>query len=56
MSHDDELDEASRDIEHFLKTSFTLSWCRIDEEDGCSDQLSQSQMHVDDRDEEVMAA
>jgi hypothetical protein len=55
MSRDDELDEASRDIERFLKTSFTRSWCRIDEEDGCRDQLSQSQMHVDDRDE-VMAA
>jgi hypothetical protein len=42
--------------DHFSKTLFTLSRCRIAEYDGSGDMLSRSQMHVDERDELVSAA
>jgi hypothetical protein len=45
----------SRD-DRFPKTLFTLSRCRIAEDDGSRDLLSQSQMHVDERDEVVLVA
>jgi hypothetical protein len=38
------------------KTLFTISWCRIAEDDGSGDLLSRSQMHVDERDEVAMPA
>jgi hypothetical protein len=42
--------------DRFLKTLFTLSRCRIVEDDGSEDLLSRSQMHVDERDEKVLAS
>jgi hypothetical protein len=42
--------------DRFLKTLFTLSRCRIAEDDGSRDLLSRSQMHVDERDEVTSAA
>jgi hypothetical protein len=36
-------------VEWFLKTLFALSRCRIAEDDGFTDMLFRSQMHVDDR-------
>jgi hypothetical protein len=43
--------------DRFPKTLFTLSrWCRIVEDDDFGDLLSQSQMHVDKRDEVASAA
>jgi hypothetical protein len=47
---------ASSHENHFPKTLFTLSRCRITEDDGPEDLLSQSQMHVDERDEVTLAA
>lgn len=47
---------ASSREDRFPKTLFALSRCRIAEDDGSGDLLSRSQMHVDDRDEEVSAA
>jgi hypothetical protein len=35
---------------HFPKTLFTLSRCRITEDDSSRDLLSRSQMHIDERD------
>jgi hypothetical protein len=46
---------ASSHKDHFPNTLFTLSRCRITEDDGSGDLLSQSQMHIDKRDEEVLA-
>jgi hypothetical protein len=37
--------------DRFQKTLFALSRCRIAEDDGSRDLLSQSQMHVDEQDE-----
>jgi hypothetical protein len=48
--------QASSHEDHFLKTLFILSWCRITEYDGSRDLLSQSQMHVDERDEVALVA
>jgi hypothetical protein len=47
---------ASSHEDCFPKTLFTLSQCRIAEDDGSRDQLSQSQMHIDERDEVASAA
>jgi hypothetical protein len=47
---------ASSREDHFSKTLFILSWCRITEDDGSGDLLSRSQMHVDERDEVALAA
>jgi hypothetical protein len=47
---------ASNREDHFSKTLFTLSRCRIAEEDSFRDLLSRSQMHVDERDEVVLPA
>jgi hypothetical protein len=47
---------ASSREDRFPKTLFTLSQCRITEDDGFGDLLSQSQMHVDERDEVASAA
>jgi hypothetical protein len=50
MSHDNEIDEVmSSHVERFPKTLFTLSRCRIAEDDGSRDLLPQSQVHIDDR-------
>jgi hypothetical protein len=46
---------ASSHKDRFPNTLFTLSRCRITEDDGSGDLLSQSQMHIDERDEEVLA-
>jgi hypothetical protein len=46
--------QASED--HFPKTLFALSRCRITEDDGSRDLLSRSQMHVDEWDEVASAA
>jgi hypothetical protein len=37
--------------DHFPKTLFALSWCRIAEDVSSGDLLSRSQMHVDEQDE-----
>jgi hypothetical protein len=42
---------ASSHEDRFPKTLFTLSQCRIAEDDGSKDLLSQLQMHIDERDE-----
>jgi hypothetical protein len=47
---------ASSREDRFPKTLLTLSWCRIAEDDGSRDLLSQSQMHVDKWDEVALAA
>jgi hypothetical protein len=47
--------QASSREDHFPKDLFTISQCRIVEDDGFGDLLSRSQMHVDERDEEVLA-
>jgi hypothetical protein len=47
---------ASSREDRFPKTLFALSRCRIAEDDGSGDLLSRSQMHVDERDEVVLAA
>jgi hypothetical protein len=47
---------ASSREDRFPKTLFALSQCRITEDDGSGDLLSQSQMHVDERDEVASAA
>jgi hypothetical protein len=47
---------ASSREDHLPKTLFTLSRCRITEDDGSRDLLSRSQMHVDKRDEVASAA
>jgi hypothetical protein len=41
--------------DHFSKTLFTLSRCRIIEDDGSRDLLSQSQVHAGDQDEVDLA-
>jgi hypothetical protein len=41
---------------HFSKILFTVSRCRITEDDGSGDLLSRLQMHVDERDEVASAA
>jgi hypothetical protein len=46
---------SSREV-RFSKTLFALSRCRIAEDDGSGDLLSQSQMHIDERDEIALAA
>jgi hypothetical protein len=46
---------SSSHVEHILKALFALSWCRIAEDDSSEDMLSWSPMHVDDRDEVVVA-
>jgi hypothetical protein len=48
--------QVSSHEDHFPKTLFTLSRCRITEDDGSGDLLSQSQMHVDEWDKVVSAA
>jgi hypothetical protein len=47
---------ASSHVERFPKILFALSRCRIAEDDGSRDLLSQSQVHAGDRDEVVLAA
>jgi hypothetical protein len=42
--------------DRFPKTLFTLSRCRIIEDDDSGDLFSRSQMHVDERDEVASAA
>jgi hypothetical protein len=42
--------------DRFPKPLFALSRCRITEDDGFRDLLSRSSMHIDERDEEVLAA
>jgi hypothetical protein len=42
--------------DRFQKTLFALSRCRIAEDDGSRDLLSQSQMHVDEQDEVASTA
>jgi hypothetical protein len=42
--------------DRFPKTLFTLSWCRIVEDNDSGDLLSRSHIHVDDRDEVALAA
>jgi hypothetical protein len=42
--------------DHFPKTLFTLSWCRIAEDDGSGNLLSRLRMHVNERDEVAWAA
>jgi hypothetical protein len=44
---------ASSHDDHFLKILFTLSRCRIAEDNGSGDLLSRSQMHIDERDKVV---
>jgi hypothetical protein len=46
---------SSSHIEHFLKTLFNFAWCKIAKDDGPRDQLSRSNVHVDDRDEVTLA-
>jgi hypothetical protein len=48
--------QASSHKDRFSKTVFILSRCRIAEDDGFRDLLSRSQMHVNERDKEVLAA
>jgi hypothetical protein len=40
----------------FPKTLFTLYWCRIAKDDSFGDLLSQSQMHINERDEDDLVA
>jgi hypothetical protein len=42
--------------DHFPKSLFALSWCRIAEDNGSEDLLSRSQMHIDERDEVALVA
>jgi hypothetical protein len=37
-------------VEHFLKTLFSLSQCRIVEDNGSKDLLSRLWMHIDEHD------
>jgi hypothetical protein len=46
---------SSREV-RFSKTLFALSRYRIVEDNGFRDLLSQSQMHIDERDEVALAA
>jgi hypothetical protein len=48
--------QASSHEDQFLKYLFTLSLCRITEDDGSGGLHSQSQMHVDERNEVALAA
>jgi hypothetical protein len=48
--------QANSREDRFSKTLFALSWCKIAEDDGSGDLLSQSQMHVDECDEVASAA
>jgi hypothetical protein len=50
------MNRASSHEDHFPKTLFTLSRCKIAEDDGFGDLLSRSQMHVDEWDEIASAA
>jgi hypothetical protein len=50
------LKSSKNNVKCFPKTLFTLPQCRIAGNDGSGDMLSQSQMHSDDRDEEVLVA
>jgi hypothetical protein len=57
MSHDEELEEVSEQSRRpLLKFLFTLSRCKIAENDGSGDLLSHSQMHIDEWDEVTLAA
>jgi hypothetical protein len=57
MNRDDELGEAIEQSRRtLLKILFTLSWCRIAEDDGFRDLLSRSYMHVDEQDEITLVA
>jgi hypothetical protein len=47
---------ASSREDHFPKTLFTLSHCRIAEDDGFGVLLSRSRMHIDERDKVSLAA
>jgi hypothetical protein len=47
---------ASSHEDRFPETLFIISYSRIVEDDGFRDLLSRSQMHVDERDEVVLAA
>jgi hypothetical protein len=47
---------ASSHEDRFPKTLFALSRCRITKDDGSGDLLSQSQMHIDERDEVALVA
>jgi hypothetical protein len=47
---------ASSREDRFPKTIFTLSRCRIAEDDGSRNLLSQSRIHIDERDEVALAA
>jgi hypothetical protein len=47
---------ASSHENRFPKTLFTLSWCRIAEDDGSGDMLSRSQMYVDEWDKVASTA
>jgi hypothetical protein len=42
--------------DHFPKTLFARSRCRIAEDDGSGDLLSRSQMHVDEQDKVALVA
>jgi hypothetical protein len=57
MNRDDELGEAIEQSRRtLLKILFTLSRCRIAEDDGFRDLLSRSYMHVDKQDEITLVA
>jgi hypothetical protein len=56
MSRSEELEEVSSREDRFSKIIFTLSRCRIIEDDSFRDLLSGSQMHVDEWDKVVLAA
>jgi hypothetical protein len=47
---------ASSHEDRFPKTLFTLSRCRIAENDGSGDLLSRSQMHIDEQEEVASVA
>jgi hypothetical protein len=47
---------ASSRKDRFPKTLFAFSWCRIAEDDGSGEPLSQLKMYVDERDEVASAA
>jgi gluconate kinase len=47
---------ASSRKDHFSKTLFVLSQCRIAEDDGFGDILSRSHMHVNEQDEVALVA
>jgi hypothetical protein len=51
----DLMKRASSREDYFPKTLFAPSRCRITEDDGSEDLVSQSQMHIDKRDEVASA-